>query len=119
MIEEKIWQCVQSLKEEDCYLCYLEANAALKENADLLLGYKRKKEHYLELKPYEKFQDLTDLREQVLELGSQVENLPAYQKYHQAKNALDARLQNLSHLIFDGLVDQSGGDTCEGHCRKI
>ncbi len=119
MIEEKIWLCVESLKEEDCYQDYLEASHALEQHAELLYEYKHQKEKFLEMKAYEKYQDLSSLRQQVLSLGKEVEALTDYQRYHQAKNALDVRLQALSDLIFDGLVQTNGGGNCAGHCGEI
>lgn len=99
-IYELLFALSDALKEEGVYQDYLRANEALKEDRELLERYKKCKEDYLRAKPLMVYQDFSDLKQEVLALGKQVTELDHYQDYFKTRQRLEARLDQLTTLIF-------------------
>lgn len=102
-MNELINDLVLSLKEEAVYKNYNDAKIALEKHRELLLDFKNKKEEYLRMRPYFKYQDFSELKAEVEKKAKMVSALPEYQCYQQASSDLEKRLNELTGLIFKNL----------------
>lgn len=112
MVNKRIEDLVESLKEETVYQQYLEAKEDLNQHADLLLSYKKTKEEYIKMRPYFKYQDFTELKERFETLSNQVSELKAYREYLKISHQLQDRLDELTSLIFSGVLIEAEEVVC-------
>ena len=116
---EKIEELMSSFKNETVYLHYIECEKKLMEDPlkSLLEELQKKKNLYLELQPYEKYQALTCLKNEILLLASQVEDSEDYKAYFKAKKSLDERITVVNDIIFHSLNVKLGGENHACNCR--
>lgn len=119
MVNTLIEQFVGNLKKENVYLNYINAKQNLDKHAFLLQDYKTTKEEYIKMKPYFKYQDFRELKERFHLLSTQVSELDAYQQYINASHELKDRLDELTQIIFDGILIEAGEKQCVSSQESI
>lgn len=111
-MNELIEQLVISLKNEAVYQEYMKAKMNLDKYSDLLYSYKETKEEYMKMRPYFQYQDFSELKERFEILSNQVSNLEAYQVYLKTSHQLQDRLDELTQLIFQGVLIEAEDIQC-------
>lgn len=112
MVNKLIEDLVASLKEETVYKQYIKAKENLNQYADLLLNYKETKEEYIKMRPYFKYQDFTELKERFEILSNQVSQLKDYREYLKISHQLQNRLDELTDLLFSGVLIEAEEVVC-------
>lgn len=111
-MNELIEQFVSELKNEQVYIDYMISLENLNQHAALLQDYKSTKEQYIKMKPYFKYQDFSELKERFQTLSNQVMNLEAFQTYQKASAALKDRLDELTSIVFNGILLEVEEGSC-------
>ena len=111
-MNELIEQFVSELKNEQVYIDYMISLENLNQHAALLQDYKSTKEQYIKMKPYFKYQDFSELKERFQTLSNQVMNLEAFQSYQKASAALKDRLDELTSIVFKGILLEVEEGSC-------
>lgn len=111
-MNELIEQFVSELKNEQVYIDYMISLENLNQHAALLQDYKSTKEQYIKMKPYFKYQDFSELKERFQTLSNQVMNLEAFQTYQKASAALKNRLDELTSIVFNGILLEVEEGSC-------
>ena len=119
MVNILIEQFVAYLKEEEVYLEYIKAKADLDCYATLLNDYTSTKEEYIKMKPYFKYQDFSELKERFHLLSNKVSELDAYKRYIKASHQLKDRLDELTQMIFEGILMEAGEKECVSSLGNI
>ena len=74
-MNETIAALIQALKEEEVYRQYNVCLRELNNHHELLAAYQKAKQEYMDMRPYFKYQDFSDLKARVQQLSSELTQL--------------------------------------------
>ncbi len=104
-MEEILDRLIEQIKLDQRYQDYLEAEKKLdkKENKQLLQEYHQKIEEYNDLKKYESYIDLNQIKDEIKQLKKQIslnkDIVDYYQKYH----CLNDFLEEITKIVFGNI----------------
>lgn len=111
-IYNQLYDLIDEIKKEDIYQRYVKANEQLqkKENKQLLKKNKEIHEKYFELRKYEEHIDVTEIKNQLKEIKSQMANNTDIQEYYRSYRILNERLYEISEIMFAGISNDLSFD---------
>lgn len=111
-MNETIAALIQALKEEEVYRQYNVCLQELNNHHELLAAYQKAKQEYIDMRPYFKYQDFSDLKARVQQRSSELTQLESYQDYMQSLHQLEARLEEITAQIFKDVFEQAEVKSC-------
>lgn len=112
MKNETIEALIKAIKEEDVYQNYRHYLLELQKDSDILEAYQKAKQEYMDMRPYFKYQDFSELKNRVQTLSKQVTNLESYQGYMSSLHQLETRLEEITALIFEDVLVEAEETRC-------
>jgi Protein of unknown function (DUF964). len=111
-IYEQLYDLINGLKKEECYLNLLEATKLLDKEPvkELLIQNKEVQERFLELKKYDKYIDLNPIKKELKAIKDQMANNSNIRYYYKCYNTFNNRLQTISHLLFKDISEDLSFD---------
>ena len=100
-------EIIQLILTSDEYLRYRDASKKLEEETDLLNRYQNVLQEYEEQKKYEKYIDISRIKNELKEVKGEVSQNQNMQEYYNSLNDLNELLEEVTKLIFANLLDDS------------
>ena len=98
-MNETIAALIQALKEEEVYRQYNVCLQELNNHHELLAAYQKAKQEYMDMRPYFKYQDFSDLKARVQQRSLEL-------------TQLEARLEEITAQIFKDVFEQAEVKSC-------
>ena len=105
---KEIDELVKAISEDEVFLNYVRENRNL-HNEDilsLLTKHQMIQDDYLKMKQYESFVSIEETKEKLKEVKIELSSHPQIQSYYQSYYQLNDLLDEVTHIVFDGISDE-------------
>ncbi len=102
---KEIDELIEAIKKDDIFQAYIKAQRALDnlETRTLLSKHQQLQEDYARIK---KYRPNDDIKEELKKVKKEMISNQSIQDYYQAYYALNDLLNEITHVIFDGISDE-------------
>lgn len=99
---------VDAICKDEIFINYKQNNKLLEDNdlRNLIIKHQVIFEDYLRLKEYEKYVSIDETKKELLEVKKELTNHPVIQQYYNSYYSLNDLLEEVTHVVFDGISDE-------------
>lgn len=105
-MEELLDELIEGIKTHPIYLRFKENEVLLKQEEELLLDYRRVLDEYQDLKQYEKYVDMSEVKTKLKKVQDKMNQSTIIQEYYLSYHALNNMLDELTKVIFGDLSSE-------------